>query len=125
MAARVYPVPFTDTTLIITFGGPLRFELVGVFLDEMEVQVIADIGRYGGESLIPRGGYDRIKYQFDFSVYSPQDLPSQRGVTREILRDAIEGVGNLVVQDRRYNEVFFTIEAGSGHVFRGYGRLFF
>lgn len=123
MAARAYPVPFTDTTLLITFGRPLRFESLSLFLDEVEIQVIKDIERYGGESRIPSGGFDRNMDGFAFSVYSPQELPSQRRVTREILRDVVDGVGGVVVGDCRYNEVFFVIETGPDYVFRGYGHF--
>lgn len=123
MAASVYPIPFTDTTLLINFGRPLRTVSLGHFLDKVEIQVIKEIARYGGKSRIPSGGFDRNMDGFAFSVYSPSELPSQRHVTREILKDVVDGVGGIVVGDRRFNEVFFVIQTGLDDIFRGYGHF--
>jgi len=123
LAGSVYPVPFTDITLLISFGRPLRVGSLAHFLDEVEIQVMKDIARYGAKSRIPSGGFDRNTDGFAFSVYSPSELPSQLHVTRDVLKDVVDGVGGIVVGDRRFNEVFFVIQTGPDDVFRGYGHF--
>lgn len=123
LAGSVYPIPFTDTTLLINFGRTLRPEFLSHFFDEVEMQVIKDVERYGGKSRIPSGGFDQDRDGFIFSVYSPQELPSRRHITREILKDVVDGVGGIVIGDRRFREVYFAIQTGSEHIFRGYGHF--
>jgi len=50
-------------------------------------------------------------------------LPSQLHVTRDVLKDVVDGVGGIVVGDRRFNEVFFVIQTGPDDIFRGYGHF--
>lgn len=82
-----------------------------------------EIARYGAKSPIPSKGFDRNMDGFAFSVYSPPELESPLHVTLQILKDAIDGVGGIVVGDHRLKEVFFVIETGPDHVFRGYGHF--
>lgn len=71
-----------------------------------------DIARYGAKSRIPSGGFDRNTDGFAFSVYSPSELPSQLHVTRDVLKDVVDGVGGIVVGDRRFNECSLSSRPG-------------
>ena len=120
---RRYPVLNTQTTLIITYGRPLNVVEADEFLEDVEIDVNMAIQVYGPHALLPPNGFDHIDNGFEFSVYSPSELPREDHITRQILRDVVDGVADTVVGERRDREVAFIVEEGPHGVFAGYGHF--
>lgn len=109
--------------MIITYGRPLPLEPADDFLYALESEVEVGMARFGRSTFLPPEGFDYIEDGFDFSIYSPPEMPQHEHATWAILRDVVIGVGTTVIGEHRAREVAFLIEIGVSHIFVGYGHF--
>ena len=120
---RIFPVPSSETTLVVSYGRPFISENAASFLDGVEIEVLQANTRFGPHASIPIDGFDHSKDGFEFSTYSPPESPRKNRMTWAILRDVLEGVVAITVKEGRQREVIFKVEHGPSGSFIGYGHF--
>ena len=122
-SGRIFPVPFSETILVVNYGRPLVSESAASFLDGVETEVLQANTRFGPSAPIPIHGFDHDKDGFEFSTYSPPELPREDHMTWAILGDVLKGVVTIVVREGRQREVVFKVEYSPFGLFMGYGHF--
>lgn len=93
------------------------------FLLRVILEIKGRTARYGTESRIPDDGFDHDLNGFEFSVYSPPEVPRQLHITWDILGHVIDGVSTVVVGSGASREITFVVKTGPDNIFRGYGHF--
>lgn len=117
-----YRIPNTLTTLLITPGRPVERRKARSFLLETIGDIIDKRNRLGKFRPLPNDGYDDKEDGLEFSAYSPPEVQRDRKLTWGILKDVVDGVFAVVINDENLErEINFSILHGTKNYFTGHG----
>lgn len=81
------------------------------------------VSHYDWNNPIPEDGFDNLVGGFDFSIYSPTDVPIEQRISWGTLALVLEEVTVLILQRHYERELKFEINQGLSQTLIGYGHL--
>ena len=118
-----YKVPFSEISLMITPGRTLDTLRLFKFLNDVNDDIKVETISHGRTSPLPSSGFDRDSDGLEFSVYSPPEIPKERQITWQILKDVSDGLNFVELRRAKGRELFFRVVYGRNDAFAGYGHL--
>lgn len=116
-------IPNTSIGLQLRLGRPVHPDVLLQLLLLVEDEVRDEILLYGGDTPLPKEGYDCDYDELDFSAYSPLEPGHPNTMTWGLLSTIIKGLSIYLHDQLRNREAFFKVLNGPENVFVGFGHL--
>lgn len=116
-------IPNTSISLQLRLGRPVHPDVLLQLLLLVDDEVRDEILLRGGDTPLPKEGYDCDYDELDFSAYSPLEPGHPNTMTWGLLSTIIKGLSIYLHDQLRNREAFFKVLNGPGNVFVGYGHL--